>query len=150
MQPSVLRHDHLDADVLSRLRHVNARLTDYHGLRLTGAEYMRLCRLITQRRIPYQVLRRDHQNRQILRLRWRGVTLLLVYSPARGLLHTALHPLRGLSPKRRPTGPQARQVGRGHAFARRDRAGRQRHADANIALIQVARPAGAQGTWRSK
>lgn len=148
--PSVLRHDHLDADVLSRLRHVNGRLAEYYGLRLNGAEYMRLCRLIARRRIPYQVLRRDHQNRQILQLRWRGVKLLVVFSPVREILHTALHPVRGLQPKRRPTGPHLRPVRRGHAFARRGRTGQQRHADLTVALIQVARPSGAQAHWRSK
>lgn len=59
MFPSVLAQPSLDEDVLCRLAHVNHRLKQYYGLRLCGGEYLRLCRLIETRRIPFRVLRKD-------------------------------------------------------------------------------------------
>lgn len=150
MFPSVLAQPFLDEDVLCRLAHVNLRLEQHYGLRLRGGDYFRLCRLIENRRIPFHVLRKDGQNRQVVQVVWKGQALLLVYSPVRQLLHTALHPERGLAPRGGPRAPRPRRVTRRHAFAQRGPGGLAKHPECEDASSQVSRPGGAQGRWRSK
>ncbi|MBI0446868.1 hypothetical protein D9600_13120 [Deinococcus sp. DB0503] len=122
----------------------------YYGLRLHSGEYMRLCRLIRDRQIRFQVVRGDRQNRQVVLVCWKGKRLLLVYSPVRQLLHTALHPERGLTPRDGLRTPRPRRVTRRHAFAQRGRGGLSKHPECENACIQVSRPGGALGRWRSK
>ena len=150
MYTSVLAQPFLDEDVLCRLAHVNLRLEQHYGLRLRGGDYLRLCRLIENRRIPFRVLRKDGQNRQVVQVVWKGQVLLLVYSPVRQLLHTALHPERGLAPRGGQRVPRPRRVTRRHAFAQRGRGGLAKHPECEDAFVQVSRPRGAQGRWRSK
>ena len=139
---SVLMHRHLDEDVLARLRHVNRRLEQFYALHLSAAEFMGLCRGITERTAPYHVLRRDKQGRQIVRLTLKGMDVLLVYSPTRGLIHTALHPGRGLEAKRR-TRLRPRRVSRRHAYAQRGQGGHFKHPECALAAVQGSRPLGA-------
>ncbi|GAA5501072.1 hypothetical protein Dxin01_00803 [Deinococcus xinjiangensis] len=147
MTGSVLAHGYLDEDVMARLRHVNLRLSELYGLRLSAEEFMTLCRKITQRRVPYSVLRRDHQDRQIMCLKLKGQVVLLVYSPIRQLIHTALDPVRGREPKRRGHS-RPRPVSRRHAYAQRRAGGLFSHPECALASVQPSRPLAAQGKRR--
>lgn len=137
MSQSVLTHDTFDHDALCRLRHLNRRLEEHYGLRLSGRAYMQLCRDLAARCIPFRVIRRDPQNRQILQVRLRGTWVLLVYSPVRQLVHTALSPTRGLTP-RCPPKHTPRVPPRRHAFTRGQENQR-----------EESRPAGARSGRRS-
>ena len=147
MNRSILAHHHLDEDVLARLRHVNLRLEQLYGLRLNAQEFMTLCRNITRRCVPFQVLRSDYQDRQILQLTLKGKVVVLVYSLTREIIHTALHPKRGLQPKRQPR-LQPRQGTRRHAYAQRRAGGGFKHGECALAFVQVSRPVGAHGNRR--